>query len=160
LTIALLLVVTPVYAKKADSTMNGGGQIVDGEYKVSFGGNVKKVGERTYKGQMQVNFHNVGNPEVDRGKFHSTKITKANWYDPNGGTCTAAMNVYMDGKFNGEDGWRLIFRAGDNDDTVRFELFDGGDKVYDTYTDGFDGGSSCVGSARTELDRGNVKIGL
>ena len=159
--VALLASALPVLAGKTSNMLTGGGMIVDGDYSVSFGGNIKEMGAELWKGQMQVNFHDVGEDEFDKGRFHSTEITTANWYSANAGTCvdTRAMNVAMDGKFNGEEGWSLIFRAGDNKDTVRIHLFDkDGNEVYDTSDGDFGDESSCFGNQRTDLDRGNLKI--
>jgi len=59
----------------------------------------------------------------------------------------------------------MIFRAGDScnpeiDDTARVELFDPSRKrIYDTHwTSEFTDESNCVGTARTGLDNGNIKI--
>ena len=71
------------------------------------------------------------------------------------------MNATFLGRFNSEDGYNLIFRAGDNEDTVRFELSEpSGDKVCDTHDSGsgFSDESACQGTARTGLDRGDVEI--
>ncbi len=161
--VAVLVAVTAisVSAGKAANSLNGGGQILDGDHAVSFGGNVKEADDGTLSGQFQVNFHSVSVAAVSGGVFHSTEITSAAWWLPSSDTCTAALTLGVDGRFNGEDGWSLIFRAGDNDDTVRFELFDtGGAKVYDTHGGDFGDESSCVGSARTGLDDGSLKIAL
>lgn len=154
----ILISATPAFAAKAVNMLTGGGMIVDGDYSVSFGGNIKEMADGSLKGQMQANFHNVSNGDVVMGRFHSTEITDANWFSTNAGTCTAAMNVTMDGRFNGEDGWRLVFIAGDDEDTVRLRLFDGGGAVYDTSSGDFGDESSCFGTNRTGLDHGNVRI--
>jgi hypothetical protein len=58
----------------------------------------------------------------------------------------------------------MIFRAGDfgspgKADTIRVELYDpDGNPVFDTHYDGFNDESSCVGTARTGLDHGNITI--
>lgn len=143
-------------AKNPAKTLNGGGQIVDGDNLISFGGNIKEAENGDLRGQMQVNFHNVSNSSVSGGRFHSTEITDANWYE-GVNDCEAAMNVAMEGTFNGEPGYKLIFRAGDNEDTVRFQL--SGKYSYDSNPD-YGNESNCVGTARANLDRGNVKIGL
>ena len=51
------------------------------------------------------------------------------------------MNLHATGTFNGEEGYRMIFRAGDSSepasfssDTTRVELFDPDDvKIYDSH---------------------------
>ncbi len=78
------------------------------------------------------------------------------------------MNMTMHGSFNGEDGYRMILRAGDSDeaaskdpdDTIRVEMWDPSNtKVYDSHWGSeFTDESSCVGTARTGLDAGNIDI--
>lgn len=145
--------------KPAVQTLNGGGQIIDANYKISFGGNIKK-NANSIKGQFQANFHNVSDADITGGRFHSTEMTTSTFYPSDSDTCTAAMNVFMSGRFNGEAGWKLVLRAGDNDDTVRLTLTSPGGDVYDTHSGDFADESSCVGSARTGLDRGNLTIKL
>jgi len=61
-------------------------------------------------------------------------------------------------------GYYIWFRAGDADspkglDTVRVELYNPSNaKVYDTHGGDFTYESTCVGTARTGLDNGNIKI--
>ncbi|KKS95977.1 MAG: hypothetical protein UV73_C0012G0005 [Candidatus Gottesmanbacteria bacterium GW2011_GWA2_43_14] len=153
--IVLGAVTIPVFAKPADRSLNGGGEVVEDNYKISFGGNIKEIGE-ALKGQFEVNFHNVSNSNVSGGKFHSTEISDVNWFAGEA-TCKAAMNVTMSGKFNGEEGYTLVVRAGDDEDTVRFTLTGPG-VSYDTYPSDFTGESSCVGTARTGIDNGSITI--
>jgi len=158
-TLMFILFASPAYARRALSRLTGGGMIVENGYRISFGGNIVERTNGFLRGQMQVNFHNVSNDETDKGRFHAGKIQTVNWYPANSATCTGAMNVTMIGRFNRQPDWKLIFRAGDNQDTVRFELFNpSGAKVYDTHAGDFTDESSCVGSARTGLDRGNLRI--
>ena len=154
----------------ADGHVNGGGQMIEEEgdkkdwYKISFGGGIWNVGSEGYIGEWEVNFHNVSVNSLDKTKFHTTDISIINFYPPSSNTCVAAMNFTAYGKWNGIPGYKLIFRAGDADnpkglDTVRVELYDPYNvKVYDTYGGGFADESSCVGTARTGLDNGNIKI--
>ena len=108
------------------------------------------------------------------------KQLKLNSFVGNTDSCQAALNFTAYGRFGDAREYdeahyyKLVFRAGDyiepghhNEelDTVRVELYKplsggGYEKIYDTYSDGFGGGSSCVGSARTGLDHGNITIGL
>ncbi len=72
------------------------------------------------------------------------------------------MKFIAYGEWNGTPGYKLIFRAGDADspkgtDTVRIELY-GTDMSYDTHASDFENESTCVGGARTSLDKGNIKI--
>lgn len=75
------------------------------------------------------------------------------------------MNFTASGEWNGIPGYKIIFRAGDADspkgsDTVRVTLYEpDGSDFYDTHwVDEFKDESSCVGTARTGLDNGNIKI--
>ncbi|GAG98063.1 unnamed protein product, partial [marine sediment metagenome] len=120
-----------------------------------------------YMGEWEVNFHNVSGDTLDKTKFHTTDISIINFFPPNDESCVAAMNFKAYGEFNGEPGYYIWFRAGDADspkglDTVRIELWQiGGGKVYDTsdkYGGDFKSESTCVGTARTGLDNGNIKI--
>ena len=151
--------------------LNGGGHILDGEGKrktlkdVSFGTEVFDMGG-SYEGVLNVVFHNVSNEDVSGGHFHGTEIVDLTLFDGDSASCHAAMNMTVNGTFNGEEGWSVIFRAGDSPnnpatpdpDTVRIELHNSGGEVYDTFDTDFSGGSSCVGTARTFLDTGNITI--
>jgi len=153
----LILSINVVHGSQNNSKkLIGGGHIQNGIFDISFGGNIRDNG--SYTGQFQVNFHGVSEETIQGGHFHSTSIKSVNWF-PGGATCDSAMNTSMSGKFNGEDGWELVFRAGDNEDSVRFELFNSnGDPIYDSYASDFKGESTCVGSARAFLDNGNLSI--
>lgn len=155
----------------ADGRISGGGQIIEehGEkhkdwYKISFGGGIWDVGSEGYIGEWEVNFHNVSEDELDKTKFHTTDIEVINFYLPTSGTCVAAMNFTASGEWNGMPGYKIKFRAGDADgpkglDTVRVQLYNPSNiEIYDTHDDGFKDESSCVGSSRTGLDNGNIKI--
>lgn len=133
---------------------------------VSFGGWVADIGELV--GEIQINFHNVNDETVvsDKSKFHADEIVGLNYADGDSSTCEAAMNFTAHGSFNGEDGWSVVVRSGDNDDTMRVQLFDTdvvgaptSGHVYDTHMVGeFTDESSCRGTARTGLDAGNISI--
>jgi len=155
-----------------DDYVSGGGRLLEERslrndwLNISFGGAVADAGTYGLIGEWQVNFHNVNNDEFDKSKFHTTSITDLNFYT--GATCVA-MNFTAIGEWNHIPGYKMIFRAGDSgkpggmDDTARFEIYNpGGTKVYDTWDgwdpSGFNSESSCVGSARTGLDNGNIKI--
>lgn len=157
----------------ADGRVSGGGQMIEEEgdkrnwYRISFGGGIWDVGSEGYIGEWEINFHNVSDNDFDKTKFHTTDISIINFYPPTSDTCVAAMNFKAYGEFNGEPGYYIWFRAGDADspkglDTVRVELYEiGVGKVYDTSDkDGgdFTSESTCVGTARTGLDNGNIKI--
>lgn len=156
----------------ADGRVSGGGQIIEevGDkkdwYKISFGGGIWDVGSEGYIGDWEVNFHNVSVNLLDKTKFHTTAISEINFSPPGSSTtCVAAMNFTAYGEWNGVPGYKIIFRAGDADspkgtDTVRVELYNPSNvKVYDTHwVNEFTDESSCVGTARTGLDNGNIKI--
>ncbi len=159
----------------ADAYVHGGGHALEDDgalkrkdwYDVSFGGWIAKVGPDLV-GEWQVNLHNVyngNNDSLDKGKFHATEFTVLNLYDGNSATCNDAVNFTAFGTWNGEAGYKMIFRAGDNGspnnvDTIRVTLYNSGNTIlYDTHSaNGFTDESSCVGSARTSLDTGNITI--
>lgn len=171
-TIVTLLLLLSVSIASADTGgyINGGGQIheVVGSKRrdwhvISFGGWIQ--GKASPVGEWQVNFHNVEVDAIDKSHFHSSDIQEVNYYPGNGVTCDAAFNMTVLGAFNNEPGYTMIFRAGDSGslgfaDTVRVELYaPGGGKVYDTHwANEFNNESSCVGTARTGLDAGNITI--
>lgn len=168
--------------------VHGGGQIINDlvtriktdDLKISFGGWIWDVGDAGYKGDWEVNFHNINFvnwPDFTYKKFHAEEILGIKYFNPgvNEDTCYEAVNFVAKGKLdNNTEAW-MIFRAGDygapgnwtdeSFDTVRISIFDdavtnntsvSGD-LYDTLSD-FGGDSSCVGTARTTLDYGNVTI--
>lgn len=168
-----------------DGNVHGGGQIIEEqeferkgkpeEYKISFGGQLYDAGPAGIFGDWEVNFHNVGDDDFDKSKFHGDEITEVNFFDGSSNTCDEAVNFTVLGSLDGEEGYRMILRAGDwgngnygnssnveedfNADTVRIELYKVGEgKVYDTHPNEFTDESSCVGSARTGLDKGNITI--
>ena len=167
----------------AEDVIRGGGQIIEefddkkpkDYYKISFGGQIWDLGNGDFEGDWEINFHNVGDTELNKTKFHGNEITKLNYFNPYGSnplTCTAALNFTMEGRLGQEDGYTLIFRAGDYDspgqfdfekdafDTVRITLTGPDGFVYDTTETlgGFTNESTCVGTARTGLDHGNITI--
>lgn len=156
----------------ADGYVSGGGQIIeeDGKpkdwLKISFGGQIRDLGS-TYMGNWEVNLHNVSEDNLDKSVFHGSDVTALNFFDGNNITCNDAVNFTINGSWNGEPGHSMIFRAGDFGspntlDTVRVTIYSGtngtGTIVYDTHAGDFADESSCVGTARTGLDYGNIKI--
>ncbi len=153
--------------------IEGGGQLIqapDGAKRpdwsvISFGGWAQGTGG-SFVGEWQVNYHNVSMDSLDKAQFHSTNITSINYFSGDSGTCNSALNLTAYGTLNGEPGYYVILRFGDFGspgyaDTVRIELYKVGfGKVFDTHTSEFQDVSSCVGSARTGLDAGNIKITL
>lgn len=155
-----------------DQFVSGGGHFLEEKpgkrkdwFGISFGGFVGIAGAEGLIGEWEVNFHNVGNNTLDKTKFHTTDISKINFYDSDSGTCAEAMNFTAYGEWNGIPGYKMIFRAGDADkqngaDTVRVTLWTpGGSLFYDSSAASeFTDESSCVGSNRTGLDNGNIQI--
>lgn len=149
-----------------DAALTGGGQIIEDvgpkpndDHKVSFGSGLYRIGAGEYAGSLTVTFHNVSDEELDKSTFTSDAITDMNFFDHGGDPCDAA-NATVTGELDGEPGYTLIMRAGDNGepgdmDTVRFEL--SGPDSYDTMTD-FTPESDCEGQARARLDRGNLQV--
>lgn len=144
------------------TSINGGGHIRDGDWDISFAGQVDEAG-----GDWVIQFHSVSVAAVDGGTFESTGLEAINFFDNNSDSCDAAMNMTVTGTFNGEPGWSVIFRAGDAghtksndlDDTARVQLRNpSGAEIYDTTDVDFTDESDCVGSSRTSLDAGNLKI--
>lgn len=145
-------------------SISGGGQILEEEgdkrkdwYKISFGGNATDEGCSSYVGEWQIVFHNVSNDSLDKAKFHGTNVTVMNFY-PGDGCINGAMNFTIEGTLNGECGYKVTFRAGDEPDTVRVQLYQGSSKIYDSSDGDFNDESSCHGSNRTGLDNGNITI--
>jgi len=154
----------------ADSYIHGGGHILEdtgGKRKtwkdVSFGGWLADVG--TLMGNWTVQFHNVGDDEYDKATFHATEFTVLNMYYGDSDSCDDAFNFTATGTLNGEEGYKVIVRGGDldepasqNPDTLRVSLYEGNDLKYDTHVADFDDESTCVGTARTKIDAGNLVI--
>lgn len=151
-------------------SISGGGQILnnDPDAKISFGVWANELAGSILEGELQINFHRVTGGVDNKSKFHGNNVTDLNFYDPTSDSCNAAMNMTVEGTLDGEPGYTVIFRAGDAGspgntnsaepfDTARITLYLGG-SIYDTHSGDFEDQSSCVGSARTGLDRGNITI--
>ncbi len=154
------------------ASVNGGGHLLNGEGKkkdlldISFGGNVNQWSDDSLSGEWNVVLHNVGNNALDKSHFNGSEITALNFFDGDDSTCNDAVNFTVNGTFNGDPA-SMIFRAGDfgspnTADTARITIYHGldasGGVVYDTHSTDFPGESSCVGSARTGIDNGNITI--
>ena len=116
------------------------------------------------RGSWIVTFNNTSNDLLDRAKFYSYNVTEINYFDADSDTCKSAVNVTAYGTLNRESGYYVILRFGDGPyryggDTVRVTLYDINDQVvYDSHGGDFPDESSCVGTARTGLDYGNIAI--
>ncbi len=156
-----------------DGVVNGGGHLLNetGKRKdwsdVSFGGAIADMGNHTYMGDWEINFHNVNHDVFDKTAFHGSDVHALNVYNGDSDTCDYAINFTIYGEWNGMPGYYVIFRAGDGGspnvgDTARVTLYEpGGAVVYDTtygFAHEFPDESSCVGTARTGLDTGNITI--
>ena len=154
--------------------VSGGGQILNDSYKISFGAYAL---DGDPNGELQIKFHNVSGDWLDKAKFHGEEIYQMTFFGSDSNTCNAAVNMIVYGSLVGVSGYSVIFRVGDYDapghwnpeanafDTVRIQLFEtevtstgASGAVYDTYADDFTVDSTCVGKARTKLDRGNLTI--
>ena len=155
--------------------MSGGGHIREGAWDISFGGRLTAFPgdpETAKDGNLVVQFHRVSVDAVSGGTFRATSIDAVNFVLPGDPTnCVAAAFVSLTGTFNGVPGWTLVFRSSDGgnggsalaSDTARFSLSDPSSVlVYDSAAGGPGGDypkeSDCVGSGRTNLDNGNLKI--
>ena len=156
--------------------MVAGGQLREGEWKISFSGhaNISTDGERS--GRWQTQFHSVSIPEFVGKKFVSTEIVGFGFVpSDNPAECTARSNLYMAGTLDGEPGYFVRVLATDAGkigggafDTFRIVLYDAdATALYDTSDNNperpggdFPSVSNCAGASRAELDKGNVKFWL
>ena len=159
------------YVNEADEFVDAAGiPTVNGEL----------VFAETPKVNLQFNFHNTGNVELDKGKFSSTAIQAAairpsSHVDTEGEFRFLFVSINADGKFNGEDGWSMVIRLSDygapgivkktnpanRTDAIRITLFDspyptaGQPAVYDTASvDEYPHEDAW----RTILDGGNITV--
>jgi len=172
----------PVFAR-----MNGGGQILEGEFKISFAGNAQGYAEHAVlndrdwwvatdpKAQWVVQFHNVSQSQLTGRTFKSTYVEnfQVRRNTQLGSSCEAYGILSVTGRLDGEAGWNVQFRgmdAGqdarkDEFDTVRLVVQDpSGTQIYDSF-DGsgqgdFPGESVCAGPRRQRLDKGNIKVSI
>ena len=162
--------------------VSGGGQIRDDGWKVSFAGQARGLATHAPsprldnrweglnpKGQWVVQFHNVSFPEISGGTFKSTSIESVVFArravpEPN---CVAATVVTALGRFNGEPGWTMVFRATDVGQRARSEELDkvriglsypGGPDYDSEVSTDFPLEGSCLGPHKTGVDAGNVKV--
>jgi hypothetical protein len=159
----------PATAAPAESSMTAGGAIVQGDYKITFGGTVKESAgdpDGFETGHFTVTFQNVKDPAISGGRFVSTSIPWSDWY-PGDGDCEASARIWLEGRFNDNPDCQLRFIAGDNEDAVRI-ILSCGQTGYDSAagdTEGeFDNEVFCEefgeGWEMTSLDHGNVRITL
>ena len=157
-------------------SLTAGGQIIADSadandkhpYKVSFGGYIDDI-DGGLECEWQLNLHNVSGTDLDKSKYHATTCTIFNTWAPGEQTpvpdvADGVANFTTWGTFNGDPGYRAIWRVEDRTepsdlDTFRVTIYKGSTVVYDTTNSGdFPKDSNNVGSARTLLDRGNIQI--
>jgi hypothetical protein len=162
--------------------VTGGGIITEGRgktaAKITFGGNVGFDENGDEVGQWNINFHNVNNPDIAKGHFHSTEITDIGFFDivacPEPDPPDADYNYahfVATGRFNGVDGWEVRFNMTDygegnktEPDGIRVRLWDASHVlVYDSSATGtppgdFPNEGGCALANRTRLDGGNIQI--
>ena len=148
----------------ADGRVSGGGQILDGSFKVSFGGEAYAIADTSGAnvagvGSWTVQFHDVGEVGVSGTTFSGDEISDMNFFADG-----SVANFVVTGTWDGVAGHSVIVRAEDrgepgSNDNVRFTLRNpGGGVVYDTFPADFPGESDNVGTARTSVDRGNLQV--
>ena len=188
-----------------EAIITGGGIITEGHGKdapkITFGVNVlikyfvnengdpvDETGEVSANGQLlfaepptgnfHINFHNISNDDLDKGKFTATeisgvRITPASYPDSEGEPNYIFVSMSANGKFNGENNWSVIVRISDfgspgkvkkadsNNmaDAVRISVWNynlSNLAVYDTAV--LDGDFPREQSWRTLLDGGNIVV--
>lgn len=126
-------------------------------------------------GDFHINFHNISNDDLDKGKLTTTdisavRIAPLSYQDPEGDPNSIFVSMTADGKFNGEYGWSIVVRISDFgspgnskaiknnlSDAIRISLIDPDEiHVYDTAT--LDGDFPREQSWRTLLDGGNITV--
>jgi len=160
-----------------DGRVTGGGQIREGKYKISFGISLRVVDGELVFHNTTIQFHNVSVDELDGGKFKGKELTRVSFYENRPSSvpydnegCYQVVRYDVTGKFNGEDGYKVIVRLEDagepgRKDNIRIELYapdglllyDTTDKVAGGSKD-FPGESNNEGTARHLLDKGNFQV--
>ena len=153
-----------------------GGQIREGEWKISIVGHTDIGTDGEVRGRWQTKFHSVSIPEFVGTTFVSTRIRGLGFApSDNPAECIARSNMVVEGTLDGEPGYLLRVLAADAGkigggafDTIRIVIYDSDETVlYDSTTSNperpggdFPAVANCAGSTRAELDDGNVKIWL
>ncbi|MFC1595165.1 hypothetical protein ACFL3E_01930 [Patescibacteria group bacterium] len=160
-------------AKEVLEVVHGGGRMQekDGKRKdwldVSYGTEIVNVEGLGLVGHADITFHNVGEDSIDKLNFYGTDVVSLNLYDGNTVNCEMAANFTVNGELDGVPGYKVIFRTGDSGvenkkiykDTARVGLYNGATLIYDTsWPTEFTDQGTCVGSSRTNHDRGNMTI--
>lgn len=148
----------------ADGRVAGGGQMLEGAFKVSFGGEAYAIQDTSGTnidgvGSWTVRFHDVSTDGVSGTTFSGDHVRDMNFFVDG-----SVANLEVVGTWDGVAGHELTVRAEDGaepggHDNLRFELRDpSGVLIYDTFGGDFPGESNNVGTARTGLDRGNLQV--
>lgn len=172
MTALFVLSAGPIWAG-SEVFLTGGGVIRDGRgpdtRKITFSADIFMIEEGQSEGQIQFQFHRVGNPDFDKRKFTANDFSEFSVYTNESETLGIYnfIRIWAHGQLNGEDGWSVLVRftdfgtpAGGKDnsngraDAVRIMLFDPyGALVYDTAQD-----YPKEQGWRALLDGGNVAV--
>jgi len=151
-----------------------GGQLREGDWKISFSGHADVSTDGEFRGRLQAQFHSVSIPEVSGKKFVSTEIIGLGFRaTDNPAACIARANFYVAGTLDGEPGYFARVLAADAGniggeafDDFRIVIYDSSSEAMYDSSDlnperpggDFPSVSNCAGGSRAELDSGNVKI--
>jgi hypothetical protein len=164
--------------------VRAGGQIREGDWKVSFGGQARADGDLESTawmpwrwmaweadGEWLVQFHDVPVAALNGSTFKSTDVMNISFGISNRPltSCIAVAGVTAVGTLNGEPGWVIWFSMADGknkskQDLLRIVVWAPGDHpdgnliAYDTDRDGFTREGAC--GKRTSLDAGNFTIDI
>ncbi len=164
------------YAAHSSGRLVVGGQLREGDWKISFSGHADISTDGEFRGRLQAQFHSVSIPEVNGKKFVSTDIIGfGSRASDNPAACIARANFHVTGTLDGEPGYFARVLAADAGniggeafDDFRIVIYDSNSEaIYDSSDlnperpgGDFPSVSNCAGGARAELDSGNVKIWL
>ena len=164
------------YAGHSAGRLVVGGQIREGEWKISFSGHTDISTDGEVRGRWQVKFHSVSVPEFVGKTFVSTRIRGLGFApSDNPAECIARSNSVIEGTLDDEPGYLLRVLAADAGkigggafDTIRIIIYDAeATPLYVSTSSNpehpggdFAAVANCAGGARAELDSGNVKIWL
>lgn len=153
-----------------------GGQLREGQWKISIAGHTEIGTDGEARGRWQVKFHAVSVPEFVGKKFVSAHIRGLGFApSDNPAECIARANSVIEGSLDGEPGYLLRVLAADagkigdgSFDTIRIVIYDKEvTPLYDSSTSNperpggdFPAVSDCAGGSRAELTNGNVEIWL
>jgi hypothetical protein len=153
-----------------------GGQVREGEWRISFSGHIDIGTDGETRGRWQTKFHSVSVAEFVGKTFVSTGIRGLGFApSDNPAECIARSNMVAEGTLDGEPGYVARVLAADAGkigggafDTFRVVIYDAeGTPLYDSTTSNperpggdFPAVANCAGGSRARLDSGNVKIWL